>query len=98
MLKSFQVLTCHSNLFSRAFVQILPTTVKVDCFLSFFYFLAPLDGLWDLSSSTRDLTRPLALRAGSHNHWTSMAWGCFLTAEFLESSFNNLQTKSLSDI
>ena len=63
-LKSFQQSFC-SNL--------LPTTVKVDCFLSFFYFLAPLDGLWDLSSSTRDLTRPLALRAGSHNHWTSMA-------------------------
>ena len=49
-LKPFQQSFC-SNL--------LPTTVKVDCFLSFFYFLAPLDGLWDLSSSTRDLTQAL---------------------------------------
>ena len=40
-------------------------------FVSFFYFLAMLRGMWDLSSPTRDRTCALALEAWSLNHWTA---------------------------
>ena len=39
--------------------------------LYYFYCLAALHGLQDLSSSTRDQTVPLAVKAQSPNHWTA---------------------------
>ena len=39
--------------------------------LFFFFFLAVLHGLRDLSSSTRDGTVPPAVEAQSPNHWTA---------------------------
>ena len=53
----------------------------------FFFFLIPSDslffwlcptGLWDLSSLTRDCTRPSAVRAHSPNHWTARELLVFL--------------------
>ena len=35
------------------------------------YILSPPCGMWDLSSLTRDQTRPPALEAQSLNHWTA---------------------------
>ena len=40
-------------------------------FLCLFFFLALLPGLWDVSSPTRDGTRPSAVRAWSPYHWTA---------------------------
>ena len=40
-------------------------------FFPFLSFLAMLQGLWDLSSLTRDRTWALAVKAQSPNHWTA---------------------------
>ena len=40
-----------------------------DFFFSFF-FLDTLQGIWDLSSLTRDQTMPPAMEARNLNHWT----------------------------
>ena len=40
-------------------------------FLSFFFTLATLHNLWDLSSLTRDQAQAPAKKASSSNHWTT---------------------------
>ena len=45
--------------------------VPLKNFFFFFFFWAMLNALWDLSSLTRDLTGPSAVKAQSPNHWTA---------------------------
>ena len=52
-----------------------------------FFFFATLQGLWDLSSPTRDRTWTLALKAAHLNHWT--------TRESLEISNLNFEVRVL---
>ena len=43
--------------------------------------LATLQGLWDLSSTTRDQTLPWAVRARSPNQWTTREFPDFIICE-----------------
>ena len=65
-------------------------------FGGFFFFLAMLHGMWDLSSPTRDQTLALpAVQAWSPNHWTAREFPdpfyfCNVPSFIFDSSYSNL--------
>ena len=57
-------------------------------FFTYFYFLAVLPDMWDLSLATRDCTSPPAVEAWSLNHWTAR--------ETFHVSYNDRKTDKFS--